>query len=62
MNMCYSDIYCMKLFDEATFPDKDLRVIRVPGGWLMSKYPQYNTTFVPFDNEFQINKNNKVEL
>jgi len=46
-------IYAMKLHDEVNY--NDLKVLRVPGGWIYIYYSANiaNAVFVPFNNEFQ---------
>lgn len=46
------NLYEMKLFDSFAqrIFGKDYIIVRVPGGWL------FDDTFVPFNNEFQIDK------
>jgi len=53
------NIYEIKLHEETviTIGPAEYRVLRVPGGWIYYNprldNDQMNSTFVPFDNEFQ---------
>lgn len=48
-------LYKMGLHEE--FERSDLSILRVPGGWIYTRYlrPNYEaiTVFVPFDDEFK---------
>jgi len=52
-------LYEMKLHDEVELKvgPSEYRILRVPGGWIYYNprldQRQMNSTFVPFDNEFQ---------
>ena len=68
--MIKEDVYKMKLHDRIADDSGMLAIIRVPGGWIYESWStnsivtpdhiMYNderpvaTTFVPFDNEFQV--------
>ena len=53
------ELYSMKLGER--LQHNYLDYFRVPGGWVVSlvAYQSPAVTFVPFDNEFQSNKENK---
>jgi len=60
------DIYQLKLFEQATFPGRQIKITRVPGGWLwhemhtdcswQENVTNSTVTFIPFDNEFMTHR------
>lgn len=53
-----TDIYHMDLFEIIDMDDYE--VMRVPGGWIVTRYQSATSAFVPFNNEF-MNKEMKNE-
>ena len=54
MNSENLKIYEMQLHEVVLF--NEVRVLRVPGGWIYFHDENRFSTFVPFNNEFQIPK------
>ncbi len=49
------DIYELELHEQEYVAGGDMKVVRVPGGWIYKTFGHdgsINGTFVPFDNEF----------
>jgi len=58
--MMYQEIYTMKLHDFLTMAKAEIRILRVPGGWIYESFNrtdggeyQSSTVFVPYNNEFE---------
>lgn len=52
------DVYKMQLHERMLLSDRDISVLRVPGGWIYSftyhhlNSNEYTSVFVPHNNEF----------
>ena len=49
------ELYSLELFEEMELT-RISRIMRVPNGWVLIDIVLFTSTFIPFDNEFDIIK------